>query len=670
QQEPVRLVVPALGRLEVTLVDHAGAPLLSPAMVFCGADGERESDDFPIGWGTGRRADKPAGAAPVVLEPVAVGDALVAYARYPDERRITSAPPRRGPERPGELVEVRVPPRDVHVVLAGRVLGPDQQPLAEPPGGNRARLVIWNGERVERVFDVHAIADGRFDLVTSGHDGDGPFRAELRVAARDDNGAAVGQLGCALPMPKWPGGVRVELGTFVVQPLPPLAAGVVVDDRGQPVAGAQVTVQQLVGTAPSQQPPGNDGRRVQPPRRGLPLNEEGWPQRRAEPQERWSDLPGLRTRSADDGTFALFGDLPPGRLRVRADTDRHFADSVPLAAADRTMQIRIARNGIVRGRVRLPDWLADGAVAVTLRPLDEAARQRDTRRADVSRRGGRFTLEPLQPGRYDFLVTMRGWREPLLLVPDVFVQPGENDDARLREIDLREALFRYRLRAVDESAQLLPLDGPIRARLQQPDGTWTEAGFRWRGGRAELITAASLLTVQVFGRGIETLETQLLPGDHDLRLRTLRPALLDVPGARALCGPTRKVRLSVILQGDTGLPSSFQGVDQRTGEPFSLPRWDLGRSSGGWLEASDLVEVPLMVAGKYEVLLRPHATDTTNSPQASIPLGSYELRPGGDAVTTIHVDALAVTEALQRLDEQQRQRGAQEPRGGPRRSGR
>jgi hypothetical protein len=433
------------------------------------------------------------------------------------------------------------------------------------------------------------------------------------------------ELGARVPVPELTGGRRVELGDIVLGELPPLVSGQVVDDLGQPIVSADVRVQ-------SKQPE----------------RERGDP---------WRSLPHLRTRTGDDGTFVLHGDLPPGELRVRADTDLHFADSQPLQMQGQQLRIRLARNGIVRGRALLPDWLADGTATLALRPVDESLRQDQTRSIPLRRRGGgRFTVEPLRPGRYDAIVNVRNVDGPLLVIADCFVQPGESRDPRLQLIDLRDALFRYRLRAVDQAGQPVRFDGPIQARLSMPDGSTTEAGFRWQRGRAELITPGTLADLLFFGRGFLPQRLTLSPGDHDIYLQTLRPALLSLPGARALCGPGRRVRVSVILTEATGYPESLGGIDQRTGERFSFPRWDLGRSSGAWLEQFDTVEVPLMKSGRYEVVLRVHATGSERSPQASVSLGTYDLRVDAPslAAVTVPVDAAAVQQACANVDERQR----------------
>jgi hypothetical protein len=256
---------------------------------------------------------------------------------------------------------------------------------------------------------------------------------------------------------------------------------------------------------------------------------------------------------------------------------------------------------------------------------------------------------------------MRGLSAPLATIEGVLINTGENRDARLAPLDLTGALHRFQMRALDQGGRPLDLDGPIHAKLQGLDGTWSEAGFRWLDGRAELITAHTTAELTFFGRGFAPQRQRYQPGAHDVYLETLQPALVMVSGARALAGEGRKVRISAILKGDTGYPSSLSGTDQKTGRRFSFPRWDLGRSSGGWLGATDLVEIPLMQAGEYELLFRAHADETTRTPQTQVSLGVFELTPGGAETTSVPVPAQAVVEAMAQLDLQWRAR--QEQRG-------
>ncbi|MCU0864216.1 MAG: hypothetical protein MUC36_10515 [Planctomycetes bacterium] len=649
--EPVLVPVPPLGEVLVQLVDHRGIPLLSPAVV--GFPPERR--EVPPGRSTApvtmpvprdlqqQRRDKPPGDQPVRLPYRELQAPMRVFARFPHDRQPAAIGPIAGPAQPGERVAVALPLGPQQLVLAGRLLLAPDRPVA----GGTVAAALWRADRDVSALVLHPIADGRFDLVLGQRQEAAAFWLELRLelpAPAAADGAPSGpptRLGARVRIPNLAGGSRHELGEVLLAPLPLLVHGIVVDDRGEPIADADVHVQQ-------QDPPAPD----------------------RDPAEAFHTLPLFRTRSGPDGTFAIDGELPPGALRVRADTDRHFAASLPLPRPGQPLRLEIARNGILRGRVLLPDWLPDRAISLQLVPFDPAAQPRGTMAIELGRgRGGRFVVEPLRPGRYDARVLLRNVNEPLLVLPDVFVQPGETVDPRLRPLDLRASLHRYRLRAIDAAGQPLALDGPILGRLQNQFGTVEEAAFRWQGGRAELITPSPQADLTFFGRGLRTTRLSLPPGDHDVQLPTLRPVLVELPGLRSLCGPSRKVRISAILQGETGLPGSLGGADQRTGERFGFARWDLGRTSGGWLGDSDTVEIPLMQSGRYDLLLRPHASDTERSPQGELRLGTFELDVENGAFRPVRVpiDAIAVGTMLQQLD-QRAATAAQD--GGNRRGGR
>jgi len=653
--EPVVLQVPDLGKVEVQLACHTGKPLLSAARVGFGAERRpRTPGGFPSSRSLLHQSvNKPTGAAPVELPFAQVAQSLRIYARYPSDRRASYSPPGTGPSERGETAKVVIKPLPQHAVLAGRLLDLSGQGIANA----KTSVTIWKDEQIHTTTTIETIGNGRWDCVLSGREDKVRWRIEFRREhAVSGDEAPKRWLGAIVDLPPWPGGKRVDLGDIRLEPLPPLCAGVVVDDLGQPIAGASITIEQQRANANVEavtEQLNQAELRLLLESRNIRFNRN----RNRGPRDSWRRLSNLRTRTGPDGTFVLEAAMPPGKIRVKADTDKHFARSVELAAPNQNLRIVLDRNGILSGSVLLPSWLPDGAVTMTLEPVEDERKRSDTRSDRVSaRRGGRFRIEPLRPGQYVLQVKMRGLRQPMARIEGFYVRPGENADPRLNPLDLSNALHVYRLRALDQGGQLMDLDGPIHARLQQADGSWSEAGFRWQDGKAELITAHQTAELTFFGRGFEPMKQTYGPGQHDVYLKTMQPALVLVPGARALCGPTRKVRISAILQGDTGYPSSLSGTDQKTGRNFSFPRWELGRSSGGWLEQSDLVQIPLMKAGKYQIILRAHATESTRTPQTSVTLGTFELKPDGTTTTTVPLLSQQVSEALQRLDAQWQKR--------------
>ncbi|MCA8965091.1 MAG: hypothetical protein H6838_06720 [Planctomycetes bacterium] len=627
-KEAIALVAPWLGKVEVQLADQRGTPLLSPAQVWLVPDPPQAQDTLskPEGpplpvprFETALREDKPASGAPVVFANVPVQTPVRISARFPYAGRMPSLSAT-GPEHVGESrrVELRLP--DDRAVLAGRCRLDDGEPIAT----QKVSLILWReGSALGELF-VETIDDGRFDLVAQARGGTTQDQAEFRWTRRDADRSVV--YGVRVPIAPLVQGERRELGDLVFTPLPPLANGMVVDDLGAPVEGATVQLQA---------------------------------QRLEDGKESWRTVPGWTARTGEDGRFALFGDSPFGNLRLFADTGQHFGAATPLPPPGRPVRITIDRNGVLVGRVLLPGWVGDGMCELTVQPadpsLDERTRRRQAQRVQLGRaRGGRFVVQPLRAGNYDVAVRMRNLPDPMLELSGIYVSPGTNRDGRLALIDLRQSIFRYRLQAVDGAGQRMNVNTPLLTRFLRADGSPGSAGFRFQRGRAEVVTAQSLLEFVAFAPGCPPTVVTLPPGDHSIMLQQQLPAVLTLPGARQLCGPQRLVRVSTILTGATGFPESLSGLDQRSGERFAFPRWELGKSSGAWLEGSDTVQVPLALSGEYEVVLRVHATDSPRSPQASVPLGNHMLRVGGADTVRIPLDAEKVLAAIQQVDEQQR----------------
>ncbi|MBL8737198.1 MAG: hypothetical protein JNL12_12270 [Planctomycetes bacterium] len=625
QGDPVVVPVPPLGRIAVQVVDHAGTPVLAQGTI--GLTSEAGPAAAPSGAPPlprqflAQSREKPPGEALVLLPFAEVMAPLRVHARFPEARRAAEVGPLTGPSTAGETRTVALPLGPEQALLAGRLLGPDGEALGGAP--TPVEVTLWHGDQRQVHGDVHALDDGRFDWVLGDFGDREGFVVEFRLVPKEGVLGGAGEpLGARVRTGTIRGGRRIELGDVRLVVLPVLASGEVLDDAGRPIAGARVTVR--CGALPA----GNRASEMAP-------------------------LRSLATRCDEQGRFTILGEAPPARGELLAEQDQHFAETLPLQAGA-PHRLVLQRAGRLRGRVLLPDWLAEGAVSLHLYPYEEA-RKKDSRSMRLSRRsGGRFNLDMIRPGRFQARVQLRNAPEPLAVFDDVFVPPGDTRDPRLQPLDLRSLLFRYQLRAVDAAGQPMPLDGPILARSSTADGQVVESAFRWQRGRAELISTSPSAELTFFGRGLRTLRTTLAPGEQDVLLATLPPVQLELPGLRALCGPTRKVRISVILQGDTGLPGDLAGQDQRNGEAFRFQRWDLGRTSGGWLGVTDTIEVPLMQTGTYEVLLRPHATDSERSRQGQLSLGTFALDVEQASWQTVRVplDTAAVLATLQQLDQQ------------------
>lgn len=653
--EPVVLTLPPLGSIQAQLVDHDGKPLLVPATVGFNTPSTKQ-EGFPVRSSSlSQTVSKPVGKQPVTLPFAQVDNDVRLYARYATDRRSAYSKTSKGPNEVGAATLIKIPPLERHCVFSGRFLFANGQPLKT----DTLPVTIWGDDLVKTSSTAYTIANGRWDLVISARTEKVRWRMEFRWQQPADDESGNGDAawyGAIVEFPGWQQGKRHEFGDIVLSPLPPLASGTVVDDEGNPVANASISIQQ-------ERPKSTNSRNSRIRNlSSLEANEialssallsfenGSFSSYNRGRQSGWRTLRHLSTKTAADGTFAVYAPLPSGTLRVNADTSNHFSASLPLPAPTQDMRLQIPRNGYLPGTVMLPDWLPRRSVTVKLVPAEKERQKSETVSTRVSNRSP-FVLQPLRPGHYSLQVFLRNIKTPIITIEDVFIKPGKNEDPRTQPIDLRNALYQYSFEARDEAGRPFPLTGPIQAKLREADGTEKPSALRWQNGKATLITAHQSVELLFFGRG-HMPKTQVFgPGNHEVLLTKVRPALVNVAGARALSGPTRKVRISALLQGDTGMPSSLNGVDQNTGRSFSFARWELGRTSGGWLGQTDVVEIPLMVPGKYQILFRAHATESTNTPQSSVNLGTFELKMDG-SITQVPLDGQKISDALRKIDKQ------------------
>jgi hypothetical protein len=518
------------------------------------------------------------------------------------------------------VVRAHIPLPDDFTVLAGGIEDMEGKASAMQLSFDLARSA-----QSVRTGQLNTLADGRFDLALRFDRPLAPASIELRRPESDPwQGVRVNLQGLSP-------GERRDLGVLRLQSLPQLVAGICVDDLGQPIAGANVRVQFSGG-------PTRDGR-----------------------GESWNDSPLGHATTGEDGRFSISGVPPPFPMRVQANAAEHFGDTSPPFGPGAEVRLCLQRSGRLNGTAMLPEWLP--ADSVTLR-LVQAGQppQKQTRETTLqNRRQGRFQVDNLRPGPWEAAVVVRNLPDPVLSFDSVMIAPGDNQDVRMQPIDLRAALFRYRLQAIGPGGPL-SVEGPVLARLTKPDGTTADVGFRMQKGQAELITQSTMMTLTVFARGYPPQQLTLVPGDHQVYMQPLWPAYVRLPGLRALCGPDRRVRVSAIFAGQTMLPDNLSGMDQRSGEQFSFPRWEMSRSGGGWLDNTDTAEVILSRNGVHDIVLRIYEDQREQGSQVAVPLGKLDVVLDGAGPNTylMTYDEAKVVAAVQEAEQRRLQRLQQE----------
>jgi hypothetical protein len=379
------------------------------------------------------------------------------------------------------------------------------------------------------------------------------------------------------------------------------------------------------------------------------------------------------TLTAPDGTFVIYAPPPaavrpwPDSLRVTASAPRHrpaTIDAGPRAFVEISLQ-RLAR---MRGTLVLPPGVPTSVLRVTastsilssdsdrqthvgriselmLVTCDEAANE--TRTVE-------FGWDEIPPGGYDVAVHFAGLDTPAVTIHAVPFPSGvDAADPRLQGVDLRGKVHHYALRAVAAGGgPLTDLASPL---LVQVDGESWRA-FNWRGGTCEFFAGTSSLETCRFESGYRLIRERITAGETELVYQPLQPVEVLLPGLRSLCGSDRKVRISMILESDTGLPQGIQGLDQLAGETRHYSRWHLSKSGGAWLDDDDLVAVPLVHDGRYQIVVRLHQEGVGGD--ASINIGSYDVVLSGTAPQRLvpDLDLDRIREGLAQLEQRAERR--------------
>ncbi|MEZ5967260.1 MAG: hypothetical protein R3F56_25715 [Planctomycetota bacterium] len=559
-REVVELRLPTTSSLVVRVLGPDGEPLRTPCTVMLRLDAKSlAAGAAPANFADlcTMRADKALGADRVTFAPLGLGLTFDLFVRFADNDFNFQESGVAGPAgATAREIELHTPAW--FTVLAGRLVDTQGRPCA---GLETDLFVAGMQGRVEGEH-LQPEADGRFELPLRLRTPAPPYTLEVQ-ANRGER-----RFGRLIGLPELMHGKRTEIGDVELRELPILAQGTVRDDLGQPLARANVVVQVLRN-------------------------------------ETWTEESFVRDRTDAEGKFVLYGEPRPQRLRLVASLRRHSTDVRPIdfgAEVDLVLQ----RNGGILAAGVLPDFVPREAIAATLASAD-GGRPRDIQVRGRPNHGFELRVADLRPGVYDVTVRVRGLPRPLALAERVVVPPGETvRPATIDGLDLRGRLFAFTIRAVDQAGQAMNDPGsPLLVELHDNAGAPRLVPFSWRGGRVHLITDQPSVNVIGMASGHRPARALLQPGESTLRLTRLHPLVLELPGLRNLLGRDQAARISLVFQGDTGVPGTdVQAIDQSNGRNRGYQRAALGKAGGAVLGGEDRVSVALMFNGRYEIVLR------------------------------------------------------------------
>jgi hypothetical protein len=408
--EPILLRLPACGELHVRAV-FRGQPIadFDQAYLYPTWEGNRKFRNYQI------QAVGSDGVARFRFMPL--GTKVVTYASAGGGLQQEGE----GPVHQGQIVELTLAPEDERMLLRGRLVDSERQPLAK----QRVSffLKMTDGQHQTQFMTN---ADGSF-TVAAGHatpdDGVVEECSFSIVRAKSPTLQARASLRAVRP------GIE-DLGDLVATEPKPLVAGKLVDADGAPFTRrAHAWVEQRSTDE------GDDAG----PRLLFPGAEHGW------------EHVNASTFIDPQGNFRVYSETckfggQRHRLRVQATTALPIAP-VEFAPGRTDLVVTLTAGTLLAASVLLPATAPTEHLRAELLPKQPqpAAAGKPTDPLTASpqaQRDERFDLQwgALAPGSYTLKFSLWTQRKPFLEVTDIQVPPPDGGDPRLRDIDLRPFL--------------------------------------------------------------------------------------------------------------------------------------------------------------------------------------------------------------------------------------
>lgn len=544
-RDPVILVVPATGSVEVSVLDELGDPLAGEAKVTIGVVRKGEARRLPSNTRDLRPAlEKPLENSRALFPHVGLGCELEVIASSAGTM-VSTRTYGAGPFRAGEKVSFELRLGLDYPVLRFRALDERGAPIVE--------------EELHVTLHHEAIAmssDRPFTVRTDEH---GVARIDLerrwtkdmtRVLLLTRNSKEPTEQMAQVDIGREFAPGAHDLGDVVLEPTVLLVRGRVVSESGTPIPGARLTVE------------------------AAPADSDALVFRQT-----------LRGEADEQGRFE-FRDHSRGKaLRLDAAASGWLTKKQRFLPGEEDLVIRLQAEGAIAGRVLLDEGIRPGNLRLRVEPSPDS-RARRVMNGTGALPDGSFRIGGLFPGRYDLFLEGGAGGPRVFEVEGVLVQSGETTrDPRLDPIDLRGILYEHRVTLVLPDDALPPSSHMLECRPSVGKG---RASMIFWAGEAHLITTWPHIDFEIDLPPYRAEKIEHASGDIEVLLRLGYPVRIVLRGDAELPDPPLFLKATLKLPHARNMDLEGPAFDEhrelllRVPEPGRLKvTWIIERSTAG-----------------------------------------------------------------------------------------
>ncbi len=504
--------LPPLGKIDVTLT-KGGRSLVDPAEVTL-----TRGNVFFGGRDSVQPLRRTAVSGVAHFDSIALGRRFYVVVESGGQT-VTSTTPHPGPTIEGETAQLRVDLDDVPYYRF-RLLGIDGNPIAKRAVEVHRRMTSPIGPNMIGPSVMLG------DTVTTDGEGRGEVRwpepweagakriLSVHLVSGDDT-SETGSV--AVDVSKEPSKGANDLGDLRVEPPPLLAAGIVVDPSGQPVAGAHV-VAKGKGTARADE----------------------------DSTAEFDALPGYigSTATTDaQGRFEMRGEAQGAYVLAAGKDSYSDSDPVTIEAGRTNVTLALRAGGNVVAKVQLPGFLDPRQVKgrlFTVRERAKNVREVGPKRIRTCGSDGSIEFQDVAPGAYSFELEA-GPLDPALVVDGIVVIAKETTkDPRLASISLAAKLKEIDVTVVDGAGRPIP---QAEARTLTPRGSM--AGKIVKDGVCRVVIDARGQTVVASADGFRPAVRDDVRSDVRLSLSGALTVTIRATGSEPLARSPVSLQLSI-----------------------------------------------------------------------------------------------------------------------------